>query len=167
MRFAHHGFAGTSVRDVAADAGVDQALVYRYFGSKAALHAEVRRFYAGQLDDLFHIGEDDLASHVVARLFDAQAGERVESLLALLHGGEPASGEASLAGLLRDFVDALAARAPTGDDDARLRASLIGALTIGIPVMRDLLGDPSLAAAGEDDVVPLYAAITRTALQGP
>lgn len=163
LRFAHHGFAGTSVRDVAGDAGVDQALVYRYFGSKAALHAEVRRFYAEQLDELFRVGEEDLASHVVALLFGSPAGQNVEPLLALLHGGESADG-VSLAGQLRDFVDTLGSRAPQGTPDARLRAALVGALTIGIPVLRDLLADPSLAAASPDEVAPLYAEVTRALL---
>lgn len=35
--FARHGFEGTSLRALAADAGVDMALVGRVFGSKAAL----------------------------------------------------------------------------------------------------------------------------------
>jgi AcrR family transcriptional regulator len=165
LRFAHQGFAGASVRDVAGDAGVDQALVYRYFGSKAALHAEVQRFYADQLDELFRIGEEDLASHVVALLFESPAGQNVEPLLALLHGGEPAGG-VSLASQLRDFVDTLASRAPEGTPDARLRAALVGALTIGIPVLRDLLGDRSLAGAGPGDVATLYATVTRSLL-GP
>src|SRR5690349_11873420 len=39
-RFAAHGIDGASVRDVAADAGVDPALIFRYFGSKQALFEE-------------------------------------------------------------------------------------------------------------------------------
>jgi AcrR family transcriptional regulator len=35
--FARHGFEGSSLRALAADAGVDMALVSRHFGSKAAL----------------------------------------------------------------------------------------------------------------------------------
>jgi AcrR family transcriptional regulator len=41
---AERGVAGVSVRDVAADAGVNHGLVHRYFGSKDALvHAAVER----------------------------------------------------------------------------------------------------------------------------
>src|SRR5262245_26900273 len=35
--FAERGFAGTSIRAVAADAGVDPALVHHYFGTKDGL----------------------------------------------------------------------------------------------------------------------------------
>ena len=34
MGFAATGFAGTSVRAIAAEAGVDPALVHHYFGTK-------------------------------------------------------------------------------------------------------------------------------------
>jgi AcrR family transcriptional regulator len=37
MSFAEHGKAGTSVRSVAREAGVDAALVYHYYGTKDAL----------------------------------------------------------------------------------------------------------------------------------
>ena len=36
-RFAEHGLDGTSMRDVAADAGVDPALIHHYFGTKQRL----------------------------------------------------------------------------------------------------------------------------------
>jgi len=38
-RFAEHGFAGTTIRAVAADAGVDPALVHHFYGSKDDLFA--------------------------------------------------------------------------------------------------------------------------------
>ena len=36
-RFAEHGYAGTTIRAVATDAGVDAALVHHYFGTKDEL----------------------------------------------------------------------------------------------------------------------------------
>jgi AcrR family transcriptional regulator len=39
--FANHGFSGTSLRDIAAEADVPIALIYYYFESKAKLHDEV------------------------------------------------------------------------------------------------------------------------------
>lgn len=40
-RFASEGYDGAGLRDIAADAGVDAALVSRYFGSKEELFKEV------------------------------------------------------------------------------------------------------------------------------
>ncbi|NUU20536.1 MAG: helix-turn-helix transcriptional regulator, partial [Streptomycetaceae bacterium] len=40
-RFSRDGYEATSVRDIAADAGVNPALIYRYFGSKEKLFVSV------------------------------------------------------------------------------------------------------------------------------
>lgn len=42
-RFAAHGISGTTVRDIAADAGVSPALVIHHFGSKEGLRRECDR----------------------------------------------------------------------------------------------------------------------------
>ncbi len=41
--FAQHGFNGVTMRDIAAVAGVNHALLHRYFGTKANLFAECLR----------------------------------------------------------------------------------------------------------------------------
>jgi AcrR family transcriptional regulator len=41
--FATHGFAGASVDRIAADAGVNKAMIYYHFKSKAALYGEILR----------------------------------------------------------------------------------------------------------------------------
>lgn len=49
--FGEQGYAGVSVRDVAARAGVNKALVFYHHGSKAALFERVlRRYYGEHLD---------------------------------------------------------------------------------------------------------------------
>ena len=39
--FAHHGFAGTTTKSVAAAAAISEALLFKHFPSKAALYAEI------------------------------------------------------------------------------------------------------------------------------
>ena len=39
--FARHGFAGTTTRQIAAAAGVSEALMFQHFPSKAALYREI------------------------------------------------------------------------------------------------------------------------------
>ncbi len=49
--FAATGYAGTSMHDIAAAAGITQSLIHHHFGPKDALWAEVRRHaYAEYLD---------------------------------------------------------------------------------------------------------------------
>ena len=42
-RFAEHGYDGATIRGIAADAGVDPALVHHFFGSKERLFAAAMR----------------------------------------------------------------------------------------------------------------------------
>lgn len=49
--FAAAGYAGTSMHDIAAAAGITQSLIHHHFGPKDALWAEVRRHAFGQYVD--------------------------------------------------------------------------------------------------------------------
>lgn len=60
LHFAEHGFSGASLRDMAADAGVNQALIRYYFGSKEALFQEVFRRRGGALSGRRHVLLDQL-----------------------------------------------------------------------------------------------------------
>lgn len=51
--FAEKGFAGTTTRDLAAAAGVSEALLYRHFPSKEALYQEILRVARAEVDPLF------------------------------------------------------------------------------------------------------------------
>ncbi|HEX2401955.1 MAG TPA: helix-turn-helix domain-containing protein, partial [Mycobacterium sp.] len=60
VRFGSDGYERTTLRAVAADVGVDAALVIRYFGSKQELFAEAADF-AIDLPDLTGLHPDDVA----------------------------------------------------------------------------------------------------------
>ena len=52
--FSTKGFEGTSVREIAADAGVNVAMINYYFGSKEKLFESVVEYRASFLKGLFH-----------------------------------------------------------------------------------------------------------------
>ncbi|MDB5623153.1 MAG: TetR/AcrR family transcriptional regulator [Devosia sp.] len=60
LAFAERGFAGTSLRDVAAQAGVNQALIRYYFGSKQDLFDEVFRRKGSSISGRRHVLLDQL-----------------------------------------------------------------------------------------------------------
>lgn len=143
--FARRGFEGVGVRDVAAEAGVNAALVIRYFGSKEGLFAEAvsaEFSLEGLLEgDRAHLGER-LARAVLQK--DEEAGA-LEPLLALLRSAtaEPA---ASLlrAALNRGFVRPLAGW--LGGPEAEVRAGLIAACLMGLTVNRFVVREGVLAS---------------------
>jgi AcrR family transcriptional regulator len=56
--FARGGFAGTSMEDVASEAGITRLIVYRHFASKEELYRAVLERVAGRLRDEFHEGRE-------------------------------------------------------------------------------------------------------------
>ena len=126
--FRESGFAGTSVREIAASAQADPALVIRHFGSKELLFLETMR---PRLDEsMFDAPLESLGTVLVERL--AGAGEELRPVyVALLRG----SGEAGIAEQLRGlheerFVAPLRTRmtGPDADLRARMAAAMIGGL---------------------------------------
>lgn len=58
--FAEQGFAGASTRDIATKAGVNQALIRYYFGSKETLFDDVFRRHGAKLSGRRHILLDEV-----------------------------------------------------------------------------------------------------------
>jgi AcrR family transcriptional regulator len=168
--FAEHGFSDTSVRAVAARAGVDPALVHHYFGTKDGLFAAAMELPidpAAVLPVLLEPGLDGLGERLVRfflSVWDEPAPRtRIQAILrsALTH-------EAAAA-LLRDFVTreifgrvAAAVDAP----DARLRASLVGTQLVGLGVLRYIVRVEPLASADPDAVVAAVAPTIQRYLTG-
>src|ERR1700756_2980179 len=67
-RFATEGFERTTLRAIAADVGVDAALVIRYFGSKQDLFATATEFTI-KLPDLSGADPADIADMLLPRYF--------------------------------------------------------------------------------------------------
>ncbi|TDD43917.1 TetR/AcrR family transcriptional regulator [Saccharopolyspora elongata] len=148
--FAERGFNATTVRDVAARAGVNQALLFRYFGSKQELFAAV-------------------LSHDSTRLLEAQPPEELPlRILGNLLSADQLSGpEHPIAAMLRSYSDERAAHVLreelgaryaarlaelTDAPDAELRADLVLAWLFGIGMVRSVLGKSPLADADPDAV---------------
>ena len=80
-RFGAEGYERTTLRAVAADVGVDAALVFRYFGSKQDLFAAAADFEI-DLPDLSNVEPDEVAGILLPRFF--AVWEEDETFLALL-----------------------------------------------------------------------------------
>ena len=87
-RFATEGFEPTTLRSIAADVGVDAALVTRYFGSKRDLFATATEFRI-DLPDLSGADPDDIAGHVVATVFRSVGGGPHVPSVATVGGDKP------------------------------------------------------------------------------
>lgn len=167
--FAERGFSGTSVRAVAASAGVDPALVHHYYGTK---------------DDLFlaslQLGVDprELLAQVVAEGPDGAAerllpvflsvwddAELRKPLLAFVRGVFDPSG----ARLLRDGflrVVILPIGQALGIDEPERRMPLVASQMVGLIMMRYVLELEPLASMPADRVVATFAPTLQRYLTG-
>ena len=136
--FSAEGYDQVGVREIAARAGVDPALINRYFGSKEGLFSEV----IGGKFDLRHIAGDDLDSlgeSMLRAIFKQKNGEGHDPLRALLRSfSSEVAREKLRAAIIQGFVEPLAAR--LSGSNARERAELVGSTLLGILVYRAVAG---------------------------
>ena len=156
-QFAEGGYERTSIRGVAADAGVDAALVVHFFGSKEQLFraAVTWPFDPAELaPQLLGPGATGLGERL-ARAFltmwdDPETSPR---LLALLRS---AMTNESFARLLREFVVTQLFRhlmEVVEGPDRELREELAAAHLLGIAILRLVLRVEPLASASIDQLV--------------
>ena len=148
--FGASGYAGTTIRGVARAAGVDPALVHRFYGSKESLFAATLDLPADPsviLPALLGEGLDGLGERVVRTflaLWDATPGQG--PMLALIRS---AAADEKAAALLRDFLTRVAmgplAKA-AGGDSPDLRAGLVASQMVGLAVSRYVLRLEPLAS---------------------
>ncbi|MGW3205624.1 TetR/AcrR family transcriptional regulator [Streptomyces sp. NPDC001135] len=151
--FAERGYEAATVRDIAGRAGVNQALIFRYFGSKRALLTEV----------MAQGGKEHLMSTPADRLFEtalrgvlAEGGNHgaagADRLLAvyLRSIGSADAAPDTVRALGEEYAAALAALSSA--DDSKLRAQLAMAWLLGIGLMRVVVGQDPLASAEPDEI---------------
>lgn len=170
-RFAAQGYAATRMRDVAADAAVDPALVSYHFGNKDGLFAAAMALKvnpATLLEQAVAGPVDTLGERLVRLVLELWGDPRSAQPLAALVRSAASHEQAAL--MLRGFVEQeLAGRvaAVLDDPQADLRAALTGSQLIGLAIARYVVGVRPLAGADVEDVVAAVAPNLQRYLTGP
>ena len=158
--FAERGFDRTTVREIAKEAGANQSLLFRYFGSKEALFEAV----------IARNTREQIASTAPERLFSTslrsmlEPGERNRTLETYLRSpGSDSAAAAMRRELGREYAATLAEL--TDAPDAELRADLAIAWLLGIGLVREITAKEPLASADPDDICRLVLTATRTLLE--
>ncbi len=165
-RFAAYGYDGTRLRDVAADADVDVALVSYFFGSKDGLFAaalELPMSPAEIVQELVADGIDGLGVRLVRTIIERLDGPDGRPFIGLVRS---AAGNDQAAELLRGFVEReMLGRLATAVDapDPALRAGLAGSQVVGLIMARYVVrvhpiadADPETLAAAVGPTLQRY-----------
>jgi len=161
--FGRKGYERTTTREIGEAAGVDPALIARYFGSKADLYlaavaADRLDLADGPVDpDQVDVPFADLAevARVVLRRTAAHGpGPILQSLVR--DDASPEIRAAATARLVRRMVEPLAAEyAAAGADRSELRAQVAVAAVVGVALGRSLGWFDALRTADPDELAAL------------
>ncbi len=167
-RFSQFSYENVGTRDIAADAGVDAALVNRYFGSKEKLFAEV---ITGGFRLEEHLSEQlsDLGAYLAWQVLEG-AEERDQDEFDAMRVLLRAAGSPAIAPIVsecfhREFVTPLARLLP--GRDAATRAALIASYVIGLATMRHGLSSPELAGEKTRKAAAIAAAAIQSCVGAP
>jgi AcrR family transcriptional regulator len=155
--FAERGFDRTSVRAVAAEAGVDPALVHHYFGTKQRLFIEavefpidaVRAIETLAVDDIDQVGERLV--RFALRLWDDPVV--LPRLLGVLRSAVTDPDAGKLLGQLFTRQGPVQLLRALGADEPDLRAELVGTQLVGLAIARHVLRVEPLASAEHETIV--------------
>jgi AcrR family transcriptional regulator len=170
-RFTELGFRDTTMRAVAADAGVDPALVHYFFGTKEQLFARAMALPIDPpafLTAILGPGSAGLGERLVTALLAIldEAGP-TNPMLALIRS---ATTHASAARMLREFLtSAVTSRlaAALEVDRPELRAALCASQVIGLIVAREVIELPPLPTTDRAVLVAAYGPALQHYLEDP
>jgi AcrR family transcriptional regulator len=172
-RFAASGYAATTVREIADDAGVTAALISRYFDSKEGLFEACLRGVSAELGT--SVGPRSTLEEVVGGIAEQLAGpytaEQPNQLVLLLRTSGDERAEAIRLDTLQSYARRLAeaAGAPLDGPEGEqilVRAQLALCAAFGIAVLRSGTALEPLASADSADLVGPIRALMH-ALLGP
>jgi AcrR family transcriptional regulator len=168
-QFGARGYDGTTIRGIAAEAGVNPALIHHFFGTKdqvfvaaLALPIDPATAVATVLD-----GPREEAGKRILQLFLRLWREPVSraSFLALVRS---VSTNEQAATMLRGFIEqVMLARISEALDIPKLRLTALISHVMGIAMTRYILGVDPIASVSEDDLVELISPVLQRYIDDP
>jgi AcrR family transcriptional regulator len=165
--FAANGFERTTLREIGVRAGIDPAMIIRYFGGKDALFARVAMPDL-RLPALDSVARDSIGETLVRHFLEQWEGKAGGGGMPVLLRSAASNDEA--AARLRDIfraqiLPAIAAAGPA--ETAPIRAGLVASQLLGLALTRYVLKLPPVVALPMDVIVrEVGATIQRYATGG-
>jgi AcrR family transcriptional regulator len=162
--FAAKGFAGASIRGIAADAGVDAALVHHYFDTKEQLFlatVELPVPIGDVVEGLTAQGIDGLGERIIRTVLSIWDSDLQPSLVAAVRTNlaEPAMSRTLSEFVSLEVIGKIINSLDLPAEEARLRTGLVASQLAGVIIGRYVLRVPALA---EQSAEILAAAIGPT-----
>lgn len=160
-RFSANGYANTTIRSIAADAGVDPRLVTQFFGTKDKLFAGIMSVSPEALDkvaEAYSGPVETLGEKVVRTILSVWEGDHPDAH-ALQAMWRSAVSNESANERLRAFIQSrlIETSSQLIGNDSRLRAGLAASMIIGVVITRRITEVPTLSEAETEKIVHLLS----------
>ncbi|MDO5495567.1 MAG: TetR family transcriptional regulator [bacterium] len=171
QEFAEHGYTGTTVRAVAARAGVDVALVSYYFGAKDNLFREAIGYPIEPrvlVEEALAVPVEELGREIVRQVLTAWGDPGVATAMRGVVQLKVTNQDnwASLTEFYREVILGPIIEA-MGGSDAEYRATMALTPLIGLVVVRYLVETPAVVEAPAEELIESVGAQVQRWLTGP
>jgi AcrR family transcriptional regulator len=152
--FGQQGFERTTIREIGEQAGVDAALIARYFGSKADLYVAAIIAEEAEAVPIEYEGLKHMADEIVTRTDRRGPGPIIQAIVR--SDTSPEIRDAAVDRLAQRMVSPLVANMKAnGADRSQLRAEVAISALLGFILGRSLGWFDELRSAPRDEVVAL------------
>jgi AcrR family transcriptional regulator len=163
-RFAADGYERATIRSIAADAGIDPAMVMRYYGSKERLFAAAADFDL-RLPDVTAMPRTEVGIRMVEHFLNRW--EEDETLMALLRATVSNQVAAErMRAIFADQVGPAVAALAAVPAEAPVRAGLLATQMLGMALCRYVLKLPPIVSMSRADVLAWLAPTVQRYLVG-
>ncbi len=173
-RFARDGYASTTVRDIASDAGVNVALINRYFTSKEGLFEAclIRAVEELERPDARESTIEEVLQSMVSQVTSPPSGDHPYQLLLLLRSSGDRRADLIQRKALRYFSEQMATVAGWQPGDARgdhllLRAQIALSTALGVALLRSSAALEPLTSATAEELTAALGDVFRLLLPPP
>ncbi|WP_018179794.1 TetR/AcrR family transcriptional regulator [Jongsikchunia kroppenstedtii] len=168
--FARDGMDKTSMRAIAAAAGVDPALIHHYFGSKRELFLaaiELPVDPQAVISALAAAPVDELGAVLIRNLLQLWDSEARDALLAIFRSNVAAGDTAVIRSFILDvMLKDIAPRVDSPQGSGQTRITLVASQVSGLLLTRYLMKFEPLASMAADEVVVAVAPTVQRYLTG-
>ena len=171
LAFAANGYAETSLRGIAREAGVDPSLIVQLFGSKPGLFSAVVDwpFDVSQVGAQIREVPVGKVGEYMARVFIGHwdRDEHRNPIVSLIHA---ALSDSAAAAMLREFITVnltLPAVERVDADRPQLRAALLASQLLGFGLSRYVLAFDGLTAASSEELIAALGATLQNTCTSP
>ena len=170
--FARHGYDRATIRAIAAEAGVDPALVHHYFGSKDQLLVAALKLPVNPRDvvpELLGGPVRDIGERLLRRVLSvwgadsARGGHMIALIRAAITRDEAARMMREF--FTREVVGRLAEKLEVSQP--RLRVALVASQLMGLAMARFIVRMEPVASADPETLIAAYAPTIQRYLTGP